>query len=48
MSQFSMEFLYMYVAGKYREFQKLHEDGNFKEAAKLLLSLLTSSVAPKK
>ena len=34
--------------GKYREFHKLYEDGEFKTSAALLLSLLTSQVAPSK
>ena len=34
--------------GKYREFHNMYEDGDFKAAASLLLSLLTSQVAPSK
>ncbi|XP_022103342.1 nuclear pore complex protein Nup85-like [Acanthaster planci] len=33
--------------GKYREFHKLYERGEFQEAASLLLSLLTAKLAPK-
>ncbi|XP_038067379.1 nuclear pore complex protein Nup85-like [Patiria miniata] len=33
--------------GKYREFHKLYERGEFQEAAGLLLSLLTAKLAPK-
>ena len=36
------------VLGKYREFHRMYEDGDFKTAAALLLSLLTARVAPKK
>ncbi|CAH1795134.1 unnamed protein product [Owenia fusiformis] len=34
--------------GKYREFHKLYEDGDFIAAASLLLSLLSSRMAPRK
>ncbi|XP_013379129.1 nuclear pore complex protein Nup85-like [Lingula anatina] len=34
--------------GKYREFHKLYEDGDFEAATSLLLSLLTARLAPKK
>ncbi|XP_070580141.1 nuclear pore complex protein Nup85-like [Ptychodera flava] len=34
--------------GKYREFHKLYERGEFKDAANLLLSLLTAKLAPQK
>lgn len=34
--------------GKYYEFHKLYESRRFKEAAKLLVSLLTSNLAPRK
>ncbi|XP_033630190.1 nuclear pore complex protein Nup85-like [Asterias rubens] len=33
--------------GKYREFHKLYEHGEFQEAASLILSLLTAKLAPK-
>ncbi|KAM4530139.1 nuclear pore complex protein Nup85 [Odontesthes bonariensis] len=33
--------------GKYREFHKLYEEKHFKEAAKLLLSLMTAKIAPR-
>lgn len=36
-----------YVLGKYREFHKLYEDGDFFAAGSLLLSLLDSRLAPK-
>ena len=36
------------ITGKYREFHKMYEDGDFKAAASLLLSLLTARLAPKK
>ena len=36
------------LTGKYREFHKMYEDGDFKAAASLLLSLLTARLAPKK
>ena len=41
-------FLPYVSSGKYREFHRLYEDGDFKAAASLLLSLLTARVAPKK
>lgn len=34
--------------GKYREFHKMYEEGNFHEAANLLISLLTSKLAPQR
>ncbi|XP_071948764.1 nuclear pore complex protein Nup85-like [Antedon mediterranea] len=34
--------------GKYREFHRLYESGNFREGASLLLSLLSAKLAPKK
>ena len=34
--------------GKYREFHKLYEEGQFQEAAHLLISLLTSKLAPQR
>ncbi|XP_053299142.1 nuclear pore complex protein Nup85 isoform X2 [Pleuronectes platessa] len=33
--------------GKYREFHKLYEEKRFREAAKLLLSLMTAKIAPR-
>lgn len=34
--------------GKYREFHKMYEEGKFREAAYLLISLLTSKLAPQR
>ncbi|KAM7443262.1 Nucleoporin nup85 [Porites harrisoni] len=34
--------------GKYREFHKMYEEGKFHEAAHLLISLLTSKLAPQR
>ncbi len=35
-------------SGKYREFHLMYENGDFLEAAHLLISLLTSNLAPKR
>jgi len=39
--------LSFHSSGKYREFHKLYEEKCFREAAKLLLSLMTAKIAPR-
>lgn len=41
-------FIFFFHAGKYREFHKMYEEGKFHEAANLLISLLTSKLAPQR
>jgi hypothetical protein len=36
------------LSGKYREFHLMYENGEFLDAAHLLISLLTSNLAPKR
>lgn len=44
----SVQVEFHFLTGKYREFHKLYEDGDFYAAAELLLQLLTARVAPQK
>lgn len=37
----------MFVLGKYREFQKCFEDKQYKDAASILISLISSKIIPK-
>lgn len=42
-------FFFVFVAtGKYREFHKMYEEGKLQEAGHLLISLLTSKLAPQR
>jgi len=41
-------FLIFAVSGKYREFHKMYEEGKLQEAGHLLISLLTSKLAPQR
>ena len=41
------DWLLLSAAGKYREFHRLYEEGSLEEAASLLVTLMTSQLAPK-